>query len=152
MNGSGAPQGDCPPDPDINLVDVENYIATYGWDSSGSIMWAEAYMDVDGDDYDQHIIKDFWDVSEDKQDPEHQVKIVRDEGLEVITKLDFPRTKWFQESIYIREDGQPGKIDWIKTQIAPFGSDLCKMTFTGDVDVQSGIFTLFNGRLIIETQ
>jgi hypothetical protein len=131
---------------DINLVDVADYVALYGWDSSGSIMWASADMTVNWDPYDQHIIKDFWDNTD---EGEHQVKKVLDAGLEVITKLDYPRSKWFQWSDYTREDGVEGIITWTKTQIAPYGGDLCNMLFTGDVDLQGHGFQLFHGRLII---
>ena len=135
----------------IGDVDIANHDAIIGYDKKGAIVWGESRLDVEGDRYGTKLIKDFWSAP---PTPANGCKIgqINDEGLEAITKLDFPRAKWFQSSFYDREDGEQGRIDWVKTQIAPYGADLCKMTFGGDVDLQGHGFQLKRGTLLVEPQ
>ncbi len=108
--------------------EVDNYIASYGFDKAGSILWGSADMWIHNDLFDQHIIKDFWDAGEVSE------KIVEDDGLEVITKLRYPRAKWYQYSYYERDNGSDGVIQWTKTQIAPTSANLGTMTLDTTTD------------------
>ena len=67
------------------------------------------------EDYDEHIIKDFWDVAPVSRQ-------IIDYGLEVITKMDYPRMKFRQNSNYTPPNGGIGRVNVVKVPIAPENS------------------------------
>lgn len=73
--------------------------------------------------YDEHNIKNFRRVP--GGPPADDAPLVcsrnyfEDDGLEVITKFGFPRSKWEQESQYCRPDGTDGFLIVEKEQITP---------------------------------
>ena len=54
-------------------------------------------------------------------------QFMHDKGLEVATKLGYPREKWRQSSRYRRPNGGDGQISVTKTRIAPQGAPDCKI-------------------------
>ena len=134
---------------------VTNFIANYGFDRDGAMMWGKADMVFDGHSpYDEHIIKDFYLVDPKHYDltkPEWHAD-VKDEGLELITKLDYPRAKWFQKSYHKRPNGGDGAISVTKYQIAPDSALLCKMTYSAGVDNIGFGWETVGGLLVIMPQ
>ena len=131
----------------FRAVAVANYVGNYGSDREGAMLYGRADMllGAGADAYDEHIIKDFW-----LKDPTAQNHAdVVDDGLEIITKLDYPRTKWYQESAHHRPNGGDGTISVKKTQIAPDSTSLCSMSYTGLVDNLGGGWTTVGGVLMV---
>ncbi len=78
--------------------------------------------------WDEHIIKDFW------QDPSNAFgKLLLDDGLEAITKLNLPQSKWRQRSQHTRPDGGNGSLAITKTLIRPDNVPACTITLNGAV-------------------
>lgn len=75
--------------------------------------------------WDEVIIKDFWTVDSSAG------KMLQDDGLEVITKLGYPRSKWRQTSMHTRPDGVQGFWSATKTLVNINNVAACTITLTG---------------------
>ena len=126
------------------VADFTSRAPGFGFDKRGLMAYHSADMTVGGDMMDEHIIKDFWKRctgpdnevlgscgSEPTEDEKHQVV---DFGLELITKLDYPRTKYEQSSLYRRPNNADGWMWIVKTQIAPGTGTLCQIQLQLYVD------------------
>jgi hypothetical protein len=90
----------------------------------GEIIIGDGKIKIDGIKYDWTFIKDLYEADLKWGNPTKLITIT-DKGLEVITKLGYPRAKYRQQSKYRRPDGGDGKI-WVKKQrIAPNGAPSC---------------------------
>lgn len=110
---------------------ISDYVGDYGWKIAlatgvrvSPIMIGEATLSVNDVPFDEHIIKDFYKPC---GNPTAGVATgcpksdytAFDYGLEVITKNNFPREKWWQQSKYTRENGHPGELSMLKTRLEP---------------------------------
>ena len=93
--------------------------------------------------HDEHVIKDF--LLEASQLPE---RVVMDQGLEVITKLNYPRMKFRQTSLYIPADGGLGFLAIEKLSVAPDNSPQCFIQYEALVDDFGGGIQL-KGEVIV---
>ena len=92
--------------------------------SMGDIIIGSGKIKINGTKYDWTFIKDLYEADLKWGNPTKLITIT-DKGLEVITKLGYPRAKYRQQSKYRRPDGGDGKI-WVKKQrIAPNGAPSC---------------------------
>ena len=144
---------------------LKDFLASYGSDLEGSMLYGRADMrlggnaedlpdeEPTGDRYDEHIIKDFWlvDPSTVDEDDPNAGADVKDDGLEIITKLDYPRAKWFQESYHTRPNGGDGSLSVTKTRIAPDSTSNCSMTYSAGVDHNIGAFWRTIGGFVMVT-
>lgn len=104
---------------DVNNVSIENYTSDFGFSKKGEIMYGISDYWLNSDPWDEVIIKDFWLTRR---------GFIKDAGLEVITKLGFPRSKWRQVSKTIRPNGRDGYLSITKTQIAPHATAECEIS------------------------
>ncbi len=126
---------------EIDDVDFTNLRGEFWYSGEGEIMYADAYFQLclvncgDGlpgaEDYDEHVIKDFY---QDNLPSEQGERFVLDQGLEVITKNDWPRKKYRQTSKYVPPNGGLGRVEIEKVSIAPNNAPQCLMNFEADVD------------------
>jgi hypothetical protein len=92
--------------------------------TDGDIIIGDGKILINGTKYDWTFIKDLYERDIRWGAPAPLTTII-DEGLEVITKLGYPRAKYRQNSKYRRPDGGDGKI-WVKKlRIAPNGAPDC---------------------------
>ena len=112
-------------------TDVRNLDGQFLFSPFGEIMLHNSEFQLKPgsrwEDYDEHVIKDYF--AADVFSP--PTPGVRDEGLEVITKLDaisqvrFPRAKWREVSEYQEPNGVQGKHEIMKHLVVvdPFFND-----------------------------
>ena len=121
---------------DVDFFDLDGH---FWYSKEGEIMYAYADFELcfvncgsgfpGAESYDEHVIKDFW------SDPQFlPERIVLDQGLEVITKNDWPRKKYRQTSKYVPPNGGLGRVEIEKVSIAPNNAPQCLMNFEADVD------------------
>lgn len=106
------------------------YVGDFRYSRRGEIAYGDAEFDLNVNSFgsvyerhDEHIIKDFFRSS----NVFGGLAGVEDRGLEVITKLDYPRAKWRQVSEYYRPDGGIGLVSITKTLIAPDNAAGCQI-------------------------
>ena len=76
--------------------------------------------------YDEHSIKDYFKDASNGQSWEY------DWGLEVITKNDYPRSKWAELSWYHPENGGDGYLKVMKYLMKPGSAQGCTITYEAD--------------------
>lgn len=136
----------------VDDVEVDNLAGTFWFSRLGEIMYGAADFTLcvsdcgpqnpqKDEDYDEHIIKDFYDSAS-------VSRIIIDEGLEVITKEDYPRMKFRQDSNYVPPNGGIGDIVITKVPIAPENSPVCTILYDAEVDdLSNGI--QFSGNVTV---
>lgn len=137
----------------IGDVDFFNLDGRFWYSGAGEIMYADADFQLcfincgpafpGAEDYDEHVIKDFFADTEGKPS-----RLVLDQGLEVITKQDYPRRKYRQDSRYMPPDGQIGEVDIEKVSIAPSNAPQCFLEYDALVDDFGGGIR-FQGTLLV---
>jgi hypothetical protein len=105
---------------------VEGYAGFHVWNYTNTIFLDLAPgFQLAGVWYDEHSIKDFYKPVTKSCDSKSggycTPPTTEDYGLEVITKMTYPREKWWQTSSYTREDGtwDGGKVLITKKRVAP---------------------------------
>jgi hypothetical protein len=116
---------------------VSGYTGNMSWGAGNRIMDGTAYrfnMGSRGDRYDEVIIKDFFhDASSFIHQPDGQpFEVDYDWGLEAINKHPFdvktletdntfgsPISKWYQKSMHLDPDGDPGELHMKKFRLLP---------------------------------
>ena len=116
----------------IGGEEIRGLRGDYWFSRDSAIMYGDAVFRINDDLWDEHIIKDFF-VSTVQIGDEPATLGIRDEGIEVITKLDFPVAKWFQTSQYQRFNGIPGKFEVEKNRQQFFGGSTCVIRISGDL-------------------
>ncbi len=126
---------------EIDDVDFTNLRGEFWYSGEGEIMYADAYfqlclvncgVDLPGaENYDEHVIKDFY---MDPNPTERGERVVLDQGLEVITKNNWPRKKYRQTSEYVPPDGGLGYVEIDKVSIAPSNAPECYIILDAEVD------------------
>ncbi len=119
---------------DVGNVGVRRVKNFFHFSKLGEIMYSNGDFQIkpielgaQWEDYDLHVIKDFWWDTVFGGGPQGAANGVRDAGLEVVTKLDYPRSKWRQTSQYRRFDGIDGLYSVTKVLIAPDNAPGCKI-------------------------
>ncbi len=138
---------------EIDDVDFLNLDGDFWYSGEGEIMYADAHfqlclvncgVDFPGaEKYDEHVIKDFYMDGEIL--PE---RIVLDQGLEVITKNNWPRMKFRQDSVYLPPDGGLGELEIDKVSIAPNNAPVCYIDYDAQVD-DFGSGMQFSGSVMV---
>ena len=106
---------------DLDPDELQGHCATT---TQGDILIGGGLLKINGTKYDWLFIKDLYEKPLKWGAPSKLITII-DKGLEVITKLGYPRQKYRQISKYRRPDGGDGKI-WVKKlRIAPNGAPDC---------------------------
>ena len=137
---------------DVLVVDLEGY---FTFSRTGEMMLARSdfglcVLNCTSPDYpgreahDEHVIKDF--LLDRGQLPE---RVVVDQGLEVITKLDYPRMKFRQTSVYVPADGGLGYVEIEKVSIAPNNSPQCLIQYEAMVDDFGGGIQFVHGTVTV---
>ncbi len=136
---------------EIDDVDFFNLAGEFWYSGEGEIMYANALfqlclvncgVDFPGaENYDEHVIKDFY------QDAGPE-RIVLDQGLEVITKNNWPRMKFRQDSYYLPPDGGLGVLEIDKVSIAPNNAPQCYIDYDAQVD-DFGSGMQFSGSVMV---
>jgi hypothetical protein len=140
---------------------------TYFTDGPYSIMHGNSDFTYNGDQLDEHLIKDFYQgiARQEEVAPDNTIRntrVIRDNGLEVTTKkatvsrldqestvlVGHPKGKWRQTSYYRGPDGGDGALTYTKVRIAPFGAAECALQLTGAV-TGSLSFPVFNGKVTV---
>lgn len=132
----------------IAYVGISNFLGTYAFDWAGSIFRGGAAMQVKGIEYENRVIADLWADSQPGPDPPLVPDIAMN-GIEAITKVEYPRAKWSNELLYQRPGAADGSILLVKTRTGPDSAMPCTMTFTALVDDFGGGFQTFDGLLTI---
>ncbi len=138
-------------------VDVANMVVTSAYDFFGTMAGMDGDVVLDENEYDEHVIKDFWEVVEiengEPPPPGTGKHIVLDHGYELITKLGYPRAKWDQSSYLWRSNGGNGYILIEKQLIAPDpDNDPCLITYTALVGDNAGGFQTISGNISLESR
>lgn len=143
---------------DVNGVIPGNGIANvtgkFIYGPGSAILLADADFQLDQGaaiDWDEHIIKDFWKepcvagvpVCHQQQNialPLSKTTMVVDAGLEVVTKEDYPKSKWVQNSNHTEIDGGDGGISIVKELVSEqlFGGEPCMVDLLGVMDQTTG--------------
>lgn len=122
----------------------------FAYDIYGAIMYGEAAVALDGDPFDEKVIKDFWTPEVVKGDDNGQHRIL-DEGYELINKQGYPRAKWDQNSTLWRSNGGNGYISITKTLIAPDPVNSgCTIELTALVGNLGAGFQTINGEVSLQ--
>ena len=124
---------------EIGDVDFLNLDGNFWYSGKGEIMYADAHFQLcvlncgsgfpGAEDYDEHVIKDFF--AEPMFLPD---RLVIDQGLEVITKENYPRMKFRQSSTYVPPNGGLGEILIDKISVAPSNAPECMIKLDLVVD------------------
>ncbi len=124
---------------EIGDVYFLNLLGNFWYSGEGEIMYADADFQLcfincgDGfpgaENYDEHVIKDFFAAPAFLPD-----RFVLDQGLEVITKNNWPRMKFRQTSRYRPPNGGIGSISIDKVSIAPSNAPQCFIRYDAEVD------------------
>ncbi len=135
---------------EIDDVDFIGLDGEFWYSGEGEILWANANFLLclvncgsgfpGAENYDEHVIKDFDlglfaspGAQNDVEIPLFD-RVVFDQGLEVITKNDWPRKKYRQQSEYVPPNGGIGRIGIRKVSIAPSNAPQCYMLYRGLAD------------------
>lgn len=135
-------------------VEVDALDGDFWFSRSGEIMYADAAFTLCLSDcgpnnpqkdepHDEHIIKDFF-----KVDNGEKNGLIQDAGLEVITKMDYPRMKFRQDSEYTPPNGGLGELEINKVSIAPENAPVCGLRYEAEVDDFGGGIQ-FTGTLFV---
>lgn len=136
---------------EIDDVDFDNLAGDFWYSAAGEIMYADADFTLcvgancpaGNENYDEHVIKDFY------ADPDQlPARFVLDQGLEVITKNDWPRKKYRQTSQYTPPDGGIGFVNIEKVSVAPNNAPQCFLQYNAVVDDFGGGI-VFDGTLFV---
>ncbi len=136
---------------EIDDVDFFNLDGHFWYSEKGEIMYAYAYFDLclincggtdpnGAENYDEHVIKDFYlglnffPEVQNNNEILPLYRLVFDQGLEVITKNDWPRKKYRQDSVYFPPNGGIGSIGIRKVSIAPSNAPQCYMLYEAQAD------------------
>ncbi len=139
---------------EIDDVDFFGLVGNFWYSKEGEIMYADAVFQLcltncagsvppGAENYDEHVIKDFY--SDPLLLPE---RLVYDQGLEVITKNNWPRKKYRQDSEYYPPNGGLGYVQIDKVSIAPNNAPQCYLDFDAEVD-DFGEGIQFNGNVMV---
>lgn len=118
---------------------VSGYDGNHAWSRFNQFFIDSAVFNLNNVPYDEHSIKDFYGRNNLTGDYTGQ-KWIFDWGLEVVTKLGYPVSKWSERSWYNKWDGADGKVKVVKQDVATG----CKITyiaspyFSGDAVTFSG--------------
>lgn len=125
---------------------IDNFAGTAYFSEGNAILLADATFDLLESGatimWDEHVIKDLWDSTCDSASAVETAlcgssgknELVRDTGVEVVTKLGYPVAKWLQDSIHIDPDGGYGYIVIEKQVIADATGLDCEMVLFGIQD------------------
>jgi len=138
----------------VDDVEVDNKAGTYWFSRLGEIMYGSSDFTLCVSDcgpnnpqkdepHDEHIIKDFF-----KVDNGEKNGLIQDAGLEVITKMDYPRMKFRQDSEYTPPNGGLGELEIDKVSIAPENAPVCGLRYEAEVDDFGGGIQ-FTGTLFV---
>ncbi len=127
---------------EIDDMDVLDLDGDFWYSREGEIMYGDSWFDLcvnnciapdflGREPYDEHVIKDFY---KDPEPGEKDGHLVLDQGLEVITKDDFPRKKYRQTSRYLPPNGGLGAMVIEKVSIAPNNAPQCFLSYEAEVD------------------
>ena len=118
---------------------IQNFDGRLSYSEGGAILISNSDFEMQEFGYyvpwDEHNIKDFW-----LSDGTGQH--ISDSGLEAITKLTYPVTKWRQTSQHWRWNGGPGFFVAEKYLITPWNSADCHISISGLVNQLLGVFQL----------
>lgn len=113
----------------LRSVKTAGFNGHFGFGIQGAIMEGNSTYDLYefgvANRWDETIIKDFWTVDVGFG------KFLRDDGLEVITKLGYPRSKWRQVSDHERPDGNQGFWSATKTLVTINNVAACQIVLKG---------------------
>lgn len=125
----------------IPNTQVRNYNGKFTFGFGSAIMIASATFDMNEFGawpmWDEHVIKDFWRDTCPAAQPGcvtaagTKNSLVRDAGLEVITKMTYPKTKWRQASVHVPPDGGAGVFTVTKQLIQATNGTACALTMSG---------------------
>ncbi len=150
---------------EIDDVDFFDLDGSFWYSGEGEIMYADAYFKLclnncgpgfpGAENYDEHVIKDFYLAVDfvrvqldSSPSPLPGDRVVFDQGLEVITKNNWPRKKYRQISRYIPPDGGLGHVHIRKFSIAPSNAPQCYLDLEATVDDFGGGIQ-FSGNLSV---
>ena len=118
---------------------IQNFDGRLSYSEGGAILISKSKFQMhefsNYIDWGEHNIKDFW-----LSDATGQH--ISDSGLEAITKLTYPVTKWRQTSQHWRWNGGPGFFVAEKYLITPWNSADCHISISGLVNQLLGVFHL----------
>lgn len=124
-----------------------NFNGLFGWSAGSAIMAASATYNIEEFGsvtlWDEHVIKDFYRDACVGALCDGKTTLVRDVGLEVITKLNYPVAKWRQTSTHIPPDGAPGRFLIDKVLIAANNGTACTVS-------ASARYSAFFGNLVFD--
>ncbi len=134
---------------ELGDVEVDNLVVTSAYDFYGTMAGMDGDVVLDDDEYDEQVIKDFWEVDEITDgNTEVRAHVVLDAGYELITKLGYPRAKWDQFSYLWRSNGGNGYMLIEKDIIAPDpDNNPCEITYTALVGDFAGGFQTISGNV-----
>ncbi len=149
---------------EIDDVDFISLLGDFWYSGEGEIMYADAIFQLcmvncgpgfpGAENYDEHVIKDFYlavDASPTVQNNSEILPLARvvfDQGLEVITKNNWPRKKYRQVSDYVPPNGGIGRIGIRKVSIAPSNAPVCFIVYRAEADDFGGGIQ-FSGNLSV---
>jgi len=119
---------------------VADYIGQHAWARYNQFFIDSADFKLNGVPYDEHSIKDFYGRVLATDEQYAGGPWIFDWGLEVVTKLGYPVSKWSEQSWYHKWDGVDGKVKVIKQDVATN----CKITFVAS-PYQAGDGITING-------
>lgn len=98
---------------------LTDYVGQHAWARYNQFFIDGADFRLNGVPYDEHSIKDFYGRALDLQTGEQYAggPWIFDWGLEVVTKLGYPVSKWSEQSWYHKWDGVDGKVKVIKQDV-----------------------------------
>ena len=140
---------------ELGDVEVTGLEVTSAYDFYGTMAYMNGDVFLDGAKFDEHVIKDFWEVDSLTEGPDTPPgtsdHIVLDYGYELITKLDYPRAKWDQTSYLWRSNGGNGYILIDKHIIAPDPrNNPCHIQYTALVGDFAGGMQTISGKIELE--
>ncbi len=155
---------------EIGDVQLRNLDGTFYFSRKGEIMYSNADFQIfpgglgsHWEDYDEHVIKDYyWYPARNQCNGVLSESCtfdgvfnsgrggVKDAGLEVITKLDYPRAKWREMSQYLPPNGVIGKSTITKTSIAPENAPECKVEIHEAQVIDFGSGLQLDGKVDVE--
>ncbi len=126
---------------------IPTYSGDYAFGVQGAIMTGAADLQLiefgSPTDWGEVIIKDFYTV-----DGSHGKKLV-DDGLEAITKLGYPRSKWKQTSDHTRSNGGDGEWNAKKVRVGPTNTPNCTITLKSKFDNLSDEHTFSDAYILV---
>lgn len=125
------------------------YVGRHAWNNNASIFLDSAEIDLTDTQsqavlkYDEHSIKDYFKRVADFESWEF------DWGVEVITKLGYPRAKWIELSKYKKENGGDGYLKVVKRLHKPASASFCRIRFVADGYNPGGEF-IYSGEVEVQ--